>query len=133
VVQDLDPGVMLAVFLEMMGIWFWILGALALAGLTGFSWIIVRERGLSSGRLVRSQAFALLAGAAALVLMAHVTKSGFTDAGGPIDWLLIVAIFAGGWIGGTILIYALAGWWRFMPGRERLTALIPRLRPQLRA
>lgn len=128
--QELDPGVMLAVLLEMMGIWFWILGALALCGLTGFGWIIVRERGLSSGRLVRSQAFALLAGATALVLMAHVTKSGFTDAGGPIDWLLIVAIFAGGWIGGTILIYAIAGWWRFLPGRERLVALIARLRPQ---
>jgi len=124
--QDLDPGVLLAVLLEMMGVWFWLLGLLAVSGLAGFGWLVARERSVSSARLVRSQAFALLAGAGALVLMAHVTKSGFTDAGGPIDWLLVVAIFVAGWVGGTILIYALTGWWPHMPGRERLAALIRR-------
>ncbi len=120
--QELDPGVMLAVLLEMMGVWFWLLGLLALGGLTAFGALVARERALSSARLVRAQAWALLAGAAALVLMAHVTKSGFTDAGGPIDWLLIVAIFAGGWAGGTILIYALSGWWPHLPGSAALQA-----------
>lgn len=127
--QELDPGVMLAVLLEMMGIWFWLLGLLALTGLTSFGWLLVRERALAAPRLVRAQAFALLAGAGALVLMAHVTKSGFTDAGGPVDWLLIVAIFAGGWIGGTILIYALMGWWPHIPGHERFAGLFGRTRP----
>lgn len=124
--QELDPAVLVAVLLEMMGVWFWLLLLLALAGLGGFGWVVWRERSVSSGRVVRAQAFALLAGAGALVLMAHVTRSGFTDAGGPIDWLLIVMIFAGGWVGGTILLYAAIGLWPLLPGRERVEALLAR-------
>lgn len=121
--QELDPGVLLAVLLEMMGVWFWLLILLALAGLGGFAWVVRTERNLSSGRLVRAQAFALLAGAGALVLMAHVTRSGFTDAGGPVDWLLIGLIFAAGWIGGTILLYAAIGLWPVLPVRSWLAAM----------
>ncbi|MGY6626990.1 MAG: DUF5368 family protein [Oceanicaulis sp.] len=124
--QELDPAVLVAVLLEMMGVWFWLLLLLALAGLGGFAWVVWRERSVSSGRVVRAQAFALLAGAGALVLMAHVTRSGFTDAGGPIDWLLIVMIFAGGWVGGTILLYAAIGLWPLLPGRERVEGLLAR-------
>jgi hypothetical protein len=124
--QELDPGVLLAVLLEMMGVWFWLLLLLALAGLGGFAWVVRTERNLSSSRLVRAQAFALLAGAGALVLMAHVTRSGFTDAGGPVDWLLIGVIFAAGWVGGTILLYAAIGLWPVLPGRARLAAMAAR-------
>ncbi|WBQ13302.1 DUF5368 domain-containing protein [Hyphomonadaceae bacterium BL14] len=124
--QELDPAVLVAVLLEMMGVWFWLLLLLALAGLCGFGWVVWRERTVSSARLVRAQAFALLAGAGALVLMAHVTRSGFTDAGGPVDWLLIGVIFAAGWIGGTILLYAAIGLWPVLPGRARLEVLLAR-------
>ncbi|WBQ09420.1 DUF5368 domain-containing protein [Hyphomonadaceae bacterium ML37] len=124
--QELDPAVLLAVLLEMMGAWFWLLLLLALAGLGGFGWVVWRERTVSSGRLVRAQAFALLAGAGALVLMAHVTRSGFTDAGGPVDWLLIGVIFAAGWAGGTILLYAAIGLWPLLPGRAWLAAIAAR-------
>lgn len=124
--QELDPAVLVAVLLEMMGVWFWLLLLLALAGLGGFAWVVWRERSVSSGRVVRAQAFALLAGAGALVLMAHVTRSGFTDVGGPVDWLLIGVIFAAGWVGGTILLYAAIGLWPVLPGRVRLEALLAR-------
>jgi hypothetical protein len=124
--QDLDPAVLVAVLLEMMGVWFWLLLLLALAGLGGFAAVVWRERSVSSGRLVRAQAFALLAGAGALVLMAHVTRSGFTDAGGPVDWLLIGVIFAAGWAGGTILLYAAIGLWPVLPGRAWLAAMAAR-------
>ena len=35
--------------------------------------------------------------------------SGFTDAGGPVDWLLVGLIWGGGLVGTTILGYALMG------------------------
>jgi hypothetical protein len=124
--QELDPAVLVAVLLEMMGVWFWLLLLLALSGLGGFAAVVWRERSVSSGRLVRAQAFALLAGAGALVLMAHVTRSGFTDAGGPVDWLLIGVIFAAGWAGGTILLYAAIGLWPVLPVRTWLAAMAAR-------
>ena len=52
----------------------------------------------------------LLAGCLALVLMAKVSSSGFTDAGGPADWFLIALVFGLGLAGTTILIYTLLGW-----------------------
>jgi hypothetical protein len=34
-----------------------------------------------------------------------------SDAGGPLDWLLVGVIYGIGFIGTVILVYALMGWW----------------------
>ncbi len=108
--KDLDPLVFYYVFIEMMGpLLFWFLVLLALGGLALFIRIIIRERGLSSQRLVRSEIIGLFGGVGALVLMAHVTVSGFTDAGGPVDWLLVGMIWGLGLAGTTVLSYAALG------------------------
>ncbi len=44
--------------------------------------------------MVGAQAIGLLGGALALVVMAKVLSSGFTDAGGPADWFLIALSLA---------------------------------------
>ena len=81
--KDLDPLVFYYVFVEMMGPWLlWSLVLAAIFGLWAFFSVVIRERGISSKRLVRSEIAGLFGGAGALVLMAHVTMSGFTDAGG---------------------------------------------------
>jgi len=109
--KDLDPIVMLAVFQEMLGTpLLWLLIALTVAGALAFVGILARERRIVAARMVRSQAAGMLGGLLALWLMARVSSSGFTDAGGPIDWLLIAAVFVLGMIGGTILLYSAAGW-----------------------
>ena len=106
--KDLDPLVFYYVFVEMMGPWLlWSLVLAAIFGLWAFFSIVIRERGISSKRLVRSEIAGLFGGAGALVLMAHVTMSGFTDAGGPVDWLLVGLIWGAGLAGTTILSYAL--------------------------
>ena len=46
----------------------------------------------------------------ALVLMAKVSSSGFTDAGGPADWFLIALVFGLGLVGTAILVYTAIGW-----------------------
>lgn len=108
--KDLDPLVLYYVFVEMMGPFLlWSLVLTTVLGLWIFFWILVRERGFSSKRLVRSEIIGLFGGVGALVLMARVTVSGFTDAGGPVDWLLVGLIWGGGLAGTTILSYALLG------------------------
>ena len=84
-------------------------GFTAAFGIVTFAWVFLRERGLSSRRLVIAEVLGLFGGVGALVLMAHVTVSGFTDAGGPVDWLLVGLIWGGGLAGATILSYAVMG------------------------
>lgn len=116
--KDLDPVVFLAVFQEMLGPLLWVLLAVALVGTVAFFALIVRERGLVARRMVRSQALGLVGGALALVLMAKVSSSGFTDAGGPADWFLIALVFGMGLVGSTIVLYTLGGWLQAQPRSE---------------
>lgn len=108
--KELDPLVLLAVFQEMLGPLLWLLLAVVVLGLLAFVALLVREKALVSRRLVRSEAAGIVGGVLALILMAKVSSSGFTDAGGPIDWLLIALVFGVGLIGSTILVYTVAGW-----------------------
>lgn len=104
-----DPLVFLAVFQEMMGPLLYILLAIAIGGLAAFVWLLMREKGLNSKRLIRSEVIGVVGGFAALAIMAWVTVSGFTDAGGPVDWLLICVIWGVGLVGTTILAYTVQG------------------------
>ncbi|MCL4745211.1 MAG: DUF5368 family protein [Burkholderiaceae bacterium] len=108
--KDLDPLILLAVFQEMLGPLLWLLLAVVVLGLLAFVALLIREKELVSRRLVRSEAAGLLGGALALILMAKVSSSGFTDAAGPIDWFLIALVFGLGLVGSTILVYTVAGW-----------------------
>lgn len=110
--KELDPLVLLAVFQEMLGLWLWVLLALIAVATVAFVLLLVKERGIQSRRLVRMQALGLAGGILALVLMVQVSSSGFTDAGGPLDWLLIALVFALGWVGAVIGLYTLIGWMR---------------------
>lgn len=112
--KELDPLVFVAVFQEMMGPLLWILLAVALMGAAAFAAVLLRERTLMSARLIRSEIVGIFGGFGALVLMAFVTVSGFTDAGGPIDWLLIGIIWGLGVAGTAVAAYAAQGlfaWW----------------------
>lgn len=108
--KELDLLVFLAVFQEMLGPLLWVLLAIVVLGTAAFLVLLVRERGVLPRRLVRMQAMGLLGGALALVLMAQVSSSGFTDAGGPADWVLIALVFILGWVGATIVLYTLTGY-----------------------
>jgi Family of unknown function (DUF5368) len=108
--KELDPLVFLAVFQEMLGPLLWILILLALGATLAFLALLIKEKGLVAKRLVRAELFGLLGGVLALVLMAKVSSSGFTDAGGPADWFLIALVFGAGLIGTVILVYSFLGW-----------------------
>lgn len=108
--QSLDPIVFLAVLQEMLGVLLWILLAIIIIGTAAFLLLLLREKTIVTKRLVISQLIGLFGGVLALILMVTVSSSGFTDAGGPIDWLLIGVIYGLGFIGTTIICYTFAGY-----------------------
>jgi hypothetical protein len=108
--KELDPLVFLAVFQEMLGPLLWLMILVIVAGTAAFVVLLVKERSINSKRLVRAELAGLVGGVLALVLMAKVSSSGFTDAGGPADWFLIALVFGLGLIGTAILIYTVMGW-----------------------
>jgi hypothetical protein len=107
--KDLDPFVFLDVFQEMLGIWLWVMLAIAVLGIAGFVLLLKREGGIISKRFVVAELWAILGGGLALVIMAKVSSSGFTDAGGPADWFLICLVYGAGFVATTILAYAIMG------------------------
>jgi hypothetical protein len=101
--------VFVAVFEEMMGFWFWAWVATTVVAVTLCLFVILRDRGLRSRRLVWSEIAALLGGVSAIWVMQEVTHSGFRDIGGPIDWVLGIAIFAVGASAAGVAAYAALG------------------------
>lgn len=109
--KEMDPLVFWYVFQEMLGApLLWLLIILIVGGTLAFGLLLFKERTIVSRRLVRAQAIGLLGGVVALVLMAKVSSSGFTDAGGPADWFLIALVFGLGAVGSTVLGYTVAGY-----------------------
>lgn len=107
--KELDLLTLVTVFQEMLGPLLWIMVLLAVGGTAAFIVLLFREKGLNARRLVQAELAGLLGGALALVIMARVSSSGFTDAGGPADWFLIALVFGAGLIGTVILVYAALG------------------------
>jgi hypothetical protein len=107
--KDFDPYVFLAVFQEMLGPMLWVLVALAVVGLAVFAHVVIRERRLVLKRFVFAEVAGFLGAIGAVALMWGVTHSSLADAGGPVDWLLVLAIFVAGWAGALVLAYGFGG------------------------
>ncbi len=110
--KELDPMVFVAVFQEMLGVWLWVLVLSVAVGMVALVLLLARERKVVSRRLVVSEVLGLLGGGLALVIMAKVSSSGFTDAGGPADWFLIALVYGAGLLVTTALVYTALGWMR---------------------
>jgi hypothetical protein len=103
--KELDITVFVAVFHEMLGPLLWIgLGVAALV-MVAFAWLAVRDRGLVAARLAWSQLVGLVGGVVAVLFMQWVTSSGFSDIGGPIDWVLVAVIALAGFVSATLTAY----------------------------
>lgn len=117
--EDLTFDTLIAVFEEMFGFWlFWGLVVAAVLVAAAFVYVVVRDRGFDSRRLVRSELAFPVGAIAAILFVQWITNSGFSDVGGPIDWIVLIVIGLAGGIGLTILAYvsmALAGRRRARP------------------
>ncbi|MDN2568302.1 DUF5368 domain-containing protein [Aquibium sp. A9E412] len=103
--QELDPMVFFSVFQEMLGLWLWLILALAAFGLAAFVYALVRDGGLVSRRFVWAQLAGVAGGFVAIIFMWWITNSSPADIGGAIDVVLVLAIWIGGFLGWTILAY----------------------------
>jgi len=108
--KELDPWVFVAVFQEMLGPWLWIMLLAGFGVMLAFVVLVIREKTIVSRRLVRAELLGLLGGGLALVIMAKVSSSGFTDAGGPADWFLIALVYGAGLVATIVLAYSVMGW-----------------------
>lgn len=108
--KELDPLILLAVFNEMLGPLLWLLIGVVVLGTLAFFGLLLRERRVMSRRLMWSQLAGLFGGVMALVVMARVSASGYSDAVGPADWILLFVVFTVGAIGTTVIAYTIAGW-----------------------
>jgi hypothetical protein len=106
--KDLTLSTVIAVFEEMFGAaLFWGLVAAALAVTAAFVVIVVREHRLQGHRFLRAELMAPVGAIAAILFVQWITSSGFSDLGGPIDVIVLIAIGATGAVGLTILAYVL--------------------------
>ena len=110
----MDPihlATLFAIFQEMLGGFLWPLLVFGLLAPLLFLMAVWRDHGLRARLVVLSQALGLVGGALALILMAWLSSSGFTDAGGPIDWLLIALIFVLGMLWTAFAVYGTVVLW----------------------
>ena len=104
--QQIDPMVFVAVFQEMLGLAFWPLVGFILLMVVAVAGIVIRDGRISPRRLVYAQGLGAFGGILAVWAMLWFTSSRATDLlGGPIDWLLTLAIAAAGMIGGAMIVY----------------------------
>lgn len=108
--KELDPLILLAVFQEMLGPILWLLIGIIVLGTLAFLGLLLRERRVLSRRLMWSELIGLFGGALSLSIMARVSASGYSDAAGPADWILIALVFGAGALGSAVLAYTLMGW-----------------------
>lgn len=107
--KDVDLATLVAVFQEMLGPLLWVLVGVAAVATLAFVAVLLRERGLRPRRLVWAELLGLAGGVGAVLFVQTLTHSGFGDIGGPIDWVLLLGIFAAGTVGTALGAYALLG------------------------
>lgn len=104
--KDLTPQTLLAVFEEIFGRGlFWLM--LAVAGLVTllYLYVLVRDRSISWRKFLWAQLSMPVGAIAAVLFVQTMTRSGFSDLGGPIDVIVLLAVAAAGAIGLAILVY----------------------------
>ena len=104
--KELTLETLITVFEEVFGrTLFWSLIIVAVLILIAFFYVIARDRGVEAGRLLRAELWGPIGALLAILFVQFVTQSSFSDIGGPIDVIILIAIGAAGAIGLTVLAY----------------------------
>ncbi|MGP9790037.1 DUF5368 domain-containing protein [Roseinatronobacter sp. NSM] len=104
--EDLTLMTLLAVFEEMFGRGvFWAMVVVAVIVTLGYIYVLVRDRAMSMRKFLLAQVSMPLGGVAAVAFVLMMTNSGFRDIGGPVDWIVLLGVFAAGAVGFAILVY----------------------------
>ncbi|MDD7971285.1 DUF5368 domain-containing protein [Roseinatronobacter alkalisoli] len=114
--EDFTLMTLLTVFEEIFGRWlFWAMVAVAVIITLGYIYVLVRDRAMSMRKFLLAQLSMPFGGIAAVGFVMMMTNSGFSDIGGPIDWIVLLGVFAAGAVGFAILVYVVQS---LMRGKE---------------
>lgn len=117
--EQLTPGTLIAVFEEMFGkTLFWSLVVAAVVVLSLYLYVLVRDRRISWRKFLLAQLSMPLGALAAVHLVFAITHSSYADAGGPIDWLVLLGIAAAGAVAAAIFVYTLQSLIRGKPAER---------------
>lgn len=104
--KELTFETLLAVFQEIFGRGlFWAMVVAAAAITAAYIYVLIRDRHLSMRKFLFAQLSMPFGAVAAVLLVQAMTSSSFRDLGGPIDWIVLLAVAAVGAIGAAILVY----------------------------
>lgn len=108
--ESLSFTTLLAVFEEMFGVGLF-RAMIAIAVLVAVMFVVqvVRDGGIRAVRFSRAELLAPVGGAAAVAFVWTMTDSDLRDVGGPVDALVLVAVFAAGAGGAVLLGYLIGG------------------------
>lgn len=104
--KEMTLETLIAVFEEIFGRGlFWTMVAVAAVVTAAYLFVLIRDRHLSARKFLAAQLFMPVGAVAAVLFVQRVTSSGFGDIGGPIDWIVLLAVAAAGAVGIAILVY----------------------------
>lgn len=98
-----------AVMQIMLGAFFWPALIVIILTITAFCYLLVKEKGLVACRLKGSSLVGLLGGILALYLLFSISQASISDIGGPINLILVVLAYFGGFLASTMLLYSIMG------------------------
>lgn len=104
--KDLTFSTLIAVFEEIFGrglFWFMVSAAAIITVL--YIYVLIRDRAVSWRKFLWAQLSMPIGAILAVLFVQMVTRSGFSDIGGPIDVVVLLAVAAAGAIGAAILVY----------------------------
>ncbi len=104
--EEFSLMTILAVFEEMFGrALFWGMVAVAAIITLAYIYVLIRDRSMSMRKFLLAQLSMPVGGIAAVWFVMLMTNSGLADIGGPIDWIVLLGVFAAGAVGFAILVY----------------------------
>ncbi|MDR2000303.1 MAG: DUF5368 domain-containing protein [Zoogloeaceae bacterium] len=103
--KDMELSAFFFLFQEMLGGWFWPLFLFAVIVSAAFVVQLFRNRNWMWQASAGLKAISVLGGALFVILVTLASSSGFTDAGGPIDYWLITVLFGFGYITTATVAY----------------------------
>jgi NADH:ubiquinone oxidoreductase subunit K len=112
------------VFEDMFGFWlFWalVVGAAVVTAL--YLYVLIRDRRVGWRKFLIAQLFMPVGAVLAVLFVMWITHSHLRDLGGPIDWIIFLAIAAAGAVGMAILVYTLQSLMFRRPAERRATKL----------
>ena len=106
--KELTLETLLAVFEEVFGTAvFWALVLATVIVTAAYLYVLVRDREVSMRKFLIAQLSMPFGGIAAVLFVQWMTSSGFSDIGGPIDAIVLLAVALVGAVGTAILVYTI--------------------------